>query len=226
MHLSTGPQTEAAKAITSQNARTHGLSAKMLIVSLDDQPEFDELQSKLLAECAPHGALEEELFRQIVHAQWNLRRCDVAELKLCAETEPVAQGDPSCGQKQSVDPVFSDDPAILRRLDRIQRYRNAHNRAWHRALRELRELQTNRYFLADTGSPRPPLANEMKVLRYLDAHSRIKARDAATEHREADTEFKEWWNRQERSLAETVAAADRENQPAAAEAVASPLAAA
>jgi hypothetical protein len=205
MHLTTGPQTDAAKAITSQNARTHGLSAKTLIVSPDDQREFDQLHDKLAAECDPQGALEEELFRQIVHAQWNMRRCDVAELKLCAET--------------GTDPVFADDPLTQRRLDRIQRYRNAHHRAWHRALRELRELQTNRCILADADRPRPPLADEMKLLRYLDAHSRLAARREKIGHVVADAEFKHWWNLQERSLAESAAAADAELAARKAEAV-------
>jgi hypothetical protein len=220
MRLKTGPQTDAAKAVTSQNARTHGLSAKVLLVLPDDQPQFDQLRDKLLVECKPEGALEEELFRQIVNAQWNLRRCDCAEQEIFAATgaaaqrdpscgkTPAAQGDPSCGK--AMDPFTSDDEKIQRQLDRVQRYRTTHTRAWHRALRELRNLQTNRLFLADADSPRPPLADEMKLLRYLDAHSRIKARDAAGNHRQADTEFKQWWNRQERSLAEAVAAADAE----------------
>jgi hypothetical protein len=200
MRLKTGPQTDAGKAVTSQNARTHGLTAKKLLVLPEERPEFDQLHDQLLDECKPEGVLENELFRQILHAQWNLRRCDQVEQEIFDAVQVVAKVDPASGK--SLDPLHHGDNDVPRQLDRIQRYRTAHNRAWHRALRELRNLQTNRLLLADADAPRPPLADEMKHVRYLDARSRAH-RNAKTTHTEADHQLKRSSNNREQALAKS-----------------------
>jgi hypothetical protein len=173
MRLKTGPQTDAGKAVTSQNARTHGITAKTLLVRPEDRAEFDQLHDQLRYECKPQGVLENELFRQILHAQWNLRRCDQVEQEIFDALQVVAKVDPSSGK--SLDPLHHADNGVPCQLDRIQRYRTAHNRAWHRALRELRALQTNR-MIANPNAENVPLADRMKVTRHLDAQSRITAR--------------------------------------------------
>lgn len=78
---STGPKTEDGKARVSQNAVKHGLTSKDIIVRPDEREEFEALQSDLLAEIAPFGALEGLLFEQLLHAAWNLRRLRRLEAK-------------------------------------------------------------------------------------------------------------------------------------------------
>jgi hypothetical protein len=200
MHLTTGPQSPAAKAAVAQNARTHGLTGKALIILPAQQAEFDALAATLASELAPHGALEHELARQLLHAQWNLRRCDAAEMAL--------QSDPDC------DPLASTDEALQRQLDRVHRYRRAHLRAWHAALRELRHLQTNRVLQATpepdpeaSATPHTPLVDEMKLARFdalqstrAVAEARINDLEARANSRLAETEFQQWWNHEERKL--------------------------
>ena len=64
----------------------------------------------------------------MVLATWNQRRCRLAEIKVMAECE------------QGVDPLL--DPGKAKQLDRISLYGRRHDAAFHRALRALRQLQT------------------------------------------------------------------------------------
>lgn len=125
--LSTGPVTPEGKARVSQNALRHGLTAKHLVVRDDEREEFHELRQSLLAELAPQGAVETITFHELLHAAWNLHRFRRIEAELSA-------GGPE---------DFSS-PEHAAAADRLSRYQARAQRAWYRALQELRTLQTNR----------------------------------------------------------------------------------
>ena len=69
---STGPQTAAGKAASSQNARKHGLSARHLFIPADRQDEFNEMYLAYLKELQPLGEIQAAHFEQLIHALWNL----------------------------------------------------------------------------------------------------------------------------------------------------------
>ena len=121
--LSTGPRTEEGKARAALNSRKHGLSAAHLVITEADREAFDSMQAALLADISPQGELELTLFDTLLHASWNIRRCRIVEAGLLGD------------QKQN--------EASLRQLDRHAR---RHNSNFHRALKELRALQTAREF--------------------------------------------------------------------------------
>ena len=52
---STGPKTPKGKAVVSQNALKHGLSARHDVVITESQADFDLHRDSLLAELAPEG---------------------------------------------------------------------------------------------------------------------------------------------------------------------------
>lgn len=144
--LSTGPRTPEGKSRCAHNAVRHGLTAKHLIVRPDEQEEFSEFHRSLLHELAPEGALEAITFQELLHAAWNLRRFRRIEAESYA-------GD--------VDPLTDPDCAAL--LDRLSRYQARAQRAYYRALQELRVLQTDRAIRAEELDPEaaaalPPLA--------------------------------------------------------------------
>ncbi len=125
--LSTGPRTPDGKASSARNARTHGLTAREVVVHPEEQPDFDQLLEDLTDELAPEGTLETLTFNNLVHAAWNQRRCRLLEAELAA---------------QGLDPLL--DPEAEAELTRIGRYAARAERSYYRALRELRILQTNR----------------------------------------------------------------------------------
>ena len=55
---STGPKTEAGKAVSSANALRHGLTAERLVLLLaEDGDSFERLRESVIADLAPAGAL-------------------------------------------------------------------------------------------------------------------------------------------------------------------------
>ena len=125
--LSTGPRTEEGKARSSQNSRTHGLTAKDLVIQPQDLEEFESLQGALKTELVPVGELESEHFDHVLQATWNLRRCRRLETSLAAG---------------GVDPLVNESQAKV--VDRIQRYQRQTERSYHRSLAELKALQNER----------------------------------------------------------------------------------
>jgi hypothetical protein len=124
---STGPTTDEGKARVSQNALRHGLTARHLVIRDDEHEEFAALQQSLSEELDPQGAMETIAFQELLHAAWNLHRFRRIE----AEASRGTAED------------FTD-PATTTVLDRLTRYQARTQRAWQKALHELRDLQTNR----------------------------------------------------------------------------------
>ena len=124
---STGPRTGEGKARVSQNALRHGLTARHLVIRDDEHEEFDALLNSLSSELDPQGAIETIAFHELLHAAWSLHRFRRIE----AEASRGTVED------------FTD-PATTTVLDRLSRYQARAQRAWQKALHELRVLQTNR----------------------------------------------------------------------------------
>ncbi len=65
---STGPKTAAGKAVSSQNARTHGVLSQHAISDRESQEAFDELLEQLVCELNPETALECTLVERLAIA--------------------------------------------------------------------------------------------------------------------------------------------------------------
>ena len=147
--LSTGPRTPEGKARSSENARTHGLTAKDLVIGPDDRQEFDELLAWLQADVSPQGALQQTLFDELVASAWNLRRIRRMETALCA------------GAATYLDLLDNDE--LQTKLDRLARHESRIERTFHRSLKELKALQTSDALRSlipcEVNQTAPPLAS-------------------------------------------------------------------
>ena len=132
----TGPNTPEGKARSSMNALKHGFSSKKFIVMPGQEDDFNKLQSDLTAEVRPEGALELNLFHQLLRDAWTLHRVELRQLEMA---------------ESGRDPLF--DPSCEKEFDRIERYHNRAQSSFHRGLRQLRTLQTNR--IIQTVIPEP-----------------------------------------------------------------------
>jgi hypothetical protein len=157
--LSTGPRTEEGKRRSSQNARTHGLTAHHPVIPDEDRAAFDQLRTQLQAETKPQGALQQIVFEELIHAAWNLCRVRTLEAEL----------NPSAPDAQ---------------LDRLARHHTRLERAFFRALRELKALQTDAalsltlpsYFMKIA----PPLASRAQIAKrtqFLATNDRVLEAD-------------------------------------------------
>ena len=125
--LSTGPKTPEGKQRSAQNALKHGLTARELIIRDDEREEIEQLQASLIEEVKPQGALEQVAFAQLLHAAWNLHRLRRLEAGLFTG---------------SLDPLLNE--SLDKTMDRLARYQVRTERSYHRTLRDLRTLQTDR----------------------------------------------------------------------------------
>ena len=126
---STGPRTEEGKAVSSQNARKHGLCSKDVILQPHEEEEFSELLQDHIASLTPAGPMEHCLVDEIVAASWNLRRIRRMEAALCSGRDPLAA---------------LDDEELQKKLDRLARYQSRMERSLSRATKQLAILQTER----------------------------------------------------------------------------------
>ena len=149
------------KARSSQNARVHGLCSRQLhLADAGEAAIFASLHDALSSQLAPAGELELMHFDTIIHARWNLRRCRMNEANLLGSVP---------------DPFL--DPAVGAALKTLTIYTSRHERAFHRALKELKALQTERAIrtnLAANAEP-SPLIETSRVRRTLLAEIATKA---------------------------------------------------
>jgi hypothetical protein len=80
---STGPRTDAGRAVSRLNALKHGILSTQVLVrgrhGKENAREFKALHARFHEELQPHGPVEEMLVDQIVTAHWRLRRALAAE---------------------------------------------------------------------------------------------------------------------------------------------------
>jgi hypothetical protein len=123
--FSTGPRSTSGKSASSQNARTHGLTARHLCIAPEDQPAFEALESALRGELRPEGELESALFDRILHGQWNLHKIAAHEAVLLAAFDP-----------------FNEKHSLA--LNRFALYRSRTESSLYKAQAALRGLQEER----------------------------------------------------------------------------------
>ena len=120
---SSGPVTAEGKARVSQNAIKLGLFSVANFVRPEEQDIFNEFESGYMAELSPATPLEQTLAREIIQAAWRLRRCANLEF---------------------TPPENLTDEELDRLQTSIDRARSAAQRTFHRSLKELRRLQSER----------------------------------------------------------------------------------
>jgi hypothetical protein len=130
-----GPRTPEGKAVSAQNAFSHGLTAARLVLPWENQDEFDSLLNQLVAEHKPATATEGILVREIAEQYWRLQRARNHEHGLLSQTPEVLE------QAESDPDVYE---VWNKQVTLAQRYVTRHERAFHKSLATVRTLQKER----------------------------------------------------------------------------------
>ena len=158
--LSTGPTSEAGKAVASRNSFKHGLYSKQLVVPGEDPAELDALRAELIAEHQPVGETEAILVNEMAEQFWRLRRARGFEAKLL-------QGE-----------------FHLPHMTAVQRMMSSAERGFYKALNTLRELQKARGFVPQKYLAAPDVgarhASPAADIGFVQQNSEIGATSAAT----------------------------------------------
>ena len=121
---STGPKTEAGKAISSLNNFRHGLTGKFMILDWEDGAEFDELAQNLREEHQPATPTETLLVEDMAQHHWLKQRA----IRLQQTT--MDRQSPACEHQKE--------------LALYLRYQTTHERAFHKSLTQLLKLRAEK----------------------------------------------------------------------------------
>jgi hypothetical protein len=120
---STGPKTETGKQASSQNSRKYGLTGVFVVLPEEDESEYTQLYESLRKDFKPADETEELLVRKMAQHQWQ------ADRALYHQANSFYKED-----------FF----AFERQVSLFMRYHTTHDRAFHKALNELKKLQKER----------------------------------------------------------------------------------
>lgn len=160
---STGPKTAEGKFKVRFNAVKHGMTASAAVLPFEDANSYDELRQALMDDYHPANSREHMLVEMIAVNYWRLlraRRVEVASFDLNIQTLKRRNG---MSQVSSPDDdnalavAFVNEQNVFRN---IERYTEATERAYYRAIDTLRRLQNDREKREKIGfvSPPPPKA--------------------------------------------------------------------
>ena len=88
---STGPRTTGGKRRSSQNALTHGLTARATLLATEDHAAFEQHRAQFLAEYQPQGPTETQLVQELIDTSWRLNRIPALEADLLARAATPTQ---------------------------------------------------------------------------------------------------------------------------------------
>lgn len=156
---STGPKTDAGKAVVSQNAVRHGLLSSAVYVDEGEAPDLASLREDFLAHFQPAGPLEGLLVDRITANAWRLRKAlEVESWYQDHHAGRYLEG-PATDTWGSVDYHIESLEAIFEQGSKLTRYESFLERSLHKSLHELQRLQAAR-----AGVPVPlPVAVDVEV---------------------------------------------------------------
>jgi hypothetical protein len=142
---STGPRTAAGKQRASLNALKHGLCAKDPLISGEDPDDYYQHCAELEFDFRPGTAAEENLVDQIADITWRLKRFSRIEAGVIQEFyENTAEEPQNQGQSGDLIGKALAHTERLAALNILGRYDGQLSRRYHRAIKELRDMQQRR----------------------------------------------------------------------------------
>ncbi|MGO9255016.1 MAG: hypothetical protein ACLQU1_01745 [Bryobacteraceae bacterium] len=149
---STGPRSAEGKAASSQNALKSGIDAKSQVIRGEDPGALDALVAQYLLDHQPQSATERALVDILIDSEWTLRRLRKTEAQLWQyDLAAISQENTKSYNRDN--PITEDQilgRAFERRQQtfaRLERRRESLQRAYHRTLHDLRQIQDSRVAL-------------------------------------------------------------------------------
>jgi len=127
---SLGPATPQGKRRSSQNATTHGLLARCIVMENESTAAFEALVAHLCDRLQPADALEFDFIEEMAAANWRMRRAWALERRIY---ENHAKAQPPGDEVDRMTVAFTD-PATHPGLGLMHRYQTRLNCMYQRAL--------------------------------------------------------------------------------------------
>ena len=149
--LSTGPRTEQGKSVSSKNATSHGLYAATVVVHhWESKSDFDQLRQDYGNRFLPIDRTESDIVNRLVDSTWRRNRAISIETTLLNLEIGEMSEEIEKKYEETEDGRLRVALAFLKKhaegvWDAINRHLAAADRAYQRALRDLRLLQGERF---------------------------------------------------------------------------------
>ncbi|MEO8661763.1 MAG: hypothetical protein ABI693_25075 [Bryobacteraceae bacterium] len=150
---STGPKTDAGKAIVSQNHLTHGLSIRRhIVLPTEDHAQYESLVARYCEDELPGCAIERSLINLLAECQWRIDRCNRIEYQMVVNSG------------LTIEEFYEQNEA---KLQRFERYAGNHRRDYSRILRDFLAARSARrkHGAHPECEPLPELQNEPRSLQ-------------------------------------------------------------
>jgi hypothetical protein len=132
---STGPRTAAGKQRSSQNALSHGLTARTLVLTSEEQAAYENHCRQFVNEHKPANATEAQLVKELADTSWRLNRIPLLEADILNRAQSPAP---------SPEPPAFDIVDAHRLLASLGLHGARLSRQFQKALQQLRDLQHER----------------------------------------------------------------------------------
>lgn len=134
---STGPKSPEGKDKVSRNATRHGLTSTKLILTPEEQAEYDQITLELASLYNPQSSVEWMYLRRAVDFQWRLDGCVVIEQAFMTEcANRLMQENEGITHQDAMGLIFLDD-RFAPRLNLYMRYHGQLDRGYRRAIADL-----------------------------------------------------------------------------------------
>jgi hypothetical protein len=192
---SQGPVTSEGKAKSALNAITHGLTASAIVLTTESKEKYAALLAAYLEKCDPDGPIETDLVEEIVAAKWQQRRV-AAMITALLDVEMDCMDKEVSDQFEHIDNTVRTVLAFKKQtkesatLALLNRYAARHAREYHRALRHLREIQSERPpNQKSQNEPKPDLTpDDATTSDELVTSHKPLATETETDHRPLTTD--------------------------------------
>jgi len=144
-----GPKTPEGKAISSQNATRHGLTAHKLVLSIEDEIQFNQMMKAYNEHLQPLGIEEQDLVREVVSGKWRQERFWGIETALL-ELAMAETGAEIADHFDNIDPIAKTAYSLtkqygnLKAMEMIGRAEGRMRRLHQTARKDLEKLQAAR----------------------------------------------------------------------------------
>lgn len=115
--FSTGPRTEKGKSTTSQNALRHGILARKMVLSEDEEKDYQRIWQSWNTFCDPTEQLEQSLVEEITNVSWKLGITEGLETRELLRRQHVRDGIDGVFHKELKLPVSDYDLPLDRGWD-------------------------------------------------------------------------------------------------------------
>jgi hypothetical protein len=144
-----GPVTVEGKAKSALNAITHGLTAGTLVLRTESKEKYEALLASYREKCSPDGPIENDLVDEMVAAKWQQRRvasmiAALIDVSMDRMEKEIRDEFENIDNAVRTALAFDNQAQQSATLALLNRYATRHARDYHRALKQLREIQSER----------------------------------------------------------------------------------